>query len=185
MGAAHEDITFVDPDGNQVTETWWFQLDESDAAEMDLIHELLATGSPDKYLQDIVKNNDSKALLNLWRELLLASVCKREGKLLVKGPDVVKQFRWGGAYRQFFYELIRKDDMGSEFFLQIMPDHIRSKAKEEVAKSYTEEELLAMTDEQFYAAAGSSDLRDMDKRFTTIAMHRLSNKKNKEDASAA
>lgn len=181
MGAAFQEISFTNADGEQVTETWWFELDETDAIEMDVIHELIQKGDPEAYLRGIVERKDSRALLNLWRDMLLASVCKREGKLLVKGPEILKEFRFGGAYRQFFSELITSDDAGAWFFTKIMPDRVRQQAEKETAKKYTNDELLAMTDEEFYKAAGTSDLREMDKRFMTLAMNRLSNSKLVED----
>jgi hypothetical protein len=181
MGAAHQEITFTDPDGNRVTETWWFQLDETDAIEMDVIHELIQKGDPETYLRGIVERKDSRALLDLWRDMLIASVCKREGKLLVKGPEIVKEFRFGGAYRQFFSELITSDDAGASFFVKIMPERLHQQAAEAARPDYSNQELLDMSDEDFYKAAGTSDLREMDKRFMTLAMQRLSNKKMTED----
>jgi len=182
MGAASQEITFTDPDGVRKTETWWFQLDETDAIEMDIIHELIQRGNPEKYLREIVEKQDSRALLNLWRDMLLASVCKREGNLLVKGEEIFKEFRFGGAYRQFFSELIQSDDAGAWFFVKIMPERLQQQAEQEAAKAYSNEELLAMSDEDFFKAAGTSDLREMDKRFMTLSMQRLSNSKLEDDA---
>lgn len=172
MGAAVQEITFTDVDGEKITETWYFQLDESDAAEMDLIHELLKMGNPEQYLRDIVENHDSRALLNLWRDLLLASVGKRKGKLIIKGPEIVEEFRYGGAYRAFFSELITKDDAGASFFVKIMPENIQQQVSEEVSRTYTDEELLAMTWPEFYKAAGTEKIEEMDKRFIPVAFKR-------------
>ena len=173
MGAAKQEITFTTPDGVQKTEEWWFELDETDAIEMDVIHDLIQMGNPEEYLRDIVEKKDSRALLNLWRDMLIASVCVREGDLLVKGPDVVKRFRYGGAYRQFFSELITSEDAGASFFVKIMPQRLSQQAAQEAARrQYTNDELLAMSDEDFFKAAGSSDVRDMDQRFMTLAMQR-------------
>lgn len=172
MGAATKDITFTDVDGEEVTETWHFQLDESDAAEMDLVHELLKMGNPEQYLRDIVENKDSKALLNLWRELLMASVGKREGKLIVKDAETLRKFRYGGAYRKFFTELITMDDAGASFFAQIMPDDIQKQMNEKAAPTYTDDELMAMSWPDFYKAAGTDKIEKMDKRFTPIAFRR-------------
>jgi hypothetical protein len=188
MGAASQQITFEDPDGNEVTEEWYFQLDESDAAEMDIVHDLIEMENPDQYLRDIVEKKDSRALLNLWRELLLGSVGKRDGKLIVKGPEIVREFRWGGAYRKFFSELITSEDAGASFFIQIMPQRIQDQAgarAQELSKKYSNEELLAMDDEDFYKVAGTSDLREMDQRFMTLMMNRLSNKRNADPEAPA
>jgi hypothetical protein len=109
--------------------------------------------------------------------MLIASVCKREGKLLVKSKEITKEFRFGGAYRQFFSELITADDAGASFFVQIMPQRLHQQEVEDVVQNFSNEVLLAMSDEDFYKAAGTSDLREMDKRFMTLATNRLINKK--------
>lgn len=172
MGASKQSITFEDPDGNTVTEEWHFQLDETDAIEMDIVHDLLTMDNPEQYLRDIVENKDSRALLQLWRELLIHSVSRREGKLLVKDKETVRQFQYGGAYRQFFSDLITSDDAGNAFFMKIMPTRVQEKAAEEVARAYSDEELFAMTDEEFNKAAGTTKVEEMDKRFLPIAFRR-------------
>lgn len=180
MGAAKQEITFTDVDGNVVTEEWYFQLDETDAIEMDIIHDILQKDNPDQYLREIVENKDSRKLLTLWKELLFASVCKREGKNLVKGDDILHEFKFGGAYREFFSNLITSDDAGAAFFLQIMPDRVQQQATKESSRTYTNEELLVMSDEDFFKAAGTRDISEMDKRFLTLAMQR----RNQKDAAA-
>lgn len=174
----HESITFKTPDGETVTEEWWFQLDETDAIEMDLVHDLIAMGGEaEDHLLNIVKNKDTKALGHLIKDLMLASVCKRDGNLLLKSEELTNQFRFGGAYRVFFSKILTSDDAGGSFFANVLPEKIRQQAAEQAAKVYSNEELLAMSDEDFYKSAGTSDLREMDTRFMTLAMNRLNNKK--------
>lgn len=179
MAAVRKVISFTDIDGNPVTEEWWFQLGLTDAMEMDFFHE----GDPGKYFMEIVQNQNSRQLLKVWRDLLFASVGVRKEidgrKILVKNDEVRERFQHGGAYEQFFSEIIESDDAGASFFQDILPEELKKKAAEqaELPKSYTDHELLDMSDEEFYAAAGTSDLKLMDKRFTTLAMRRLSNSK--------
>lgn len=180
MGMVKKDITFVDVDNETVTETWYFSLDEEDAAGMDIIHEAIKTGDADGHLRKIFNGEDTRALLDLWRELLMVAVAKREGKLLLKDEAIKREFRFGGAYKKLFSEIVSSEDAGASFFMDIMPKHVVQQAQEQAAKDYSNEELLAMTDEDFYKAAGSSDLRDMDQRFMTLAMQRLNNKRNAE-----
>jgi hypothetical protein len=179
MGAVMQPITFPDIDGNVVTEEWWFQLDETDAIEMDILHDALKSdGDPESFLQGIMDRKDSKMLLRLWKEILLNSVGRREGKKIVKDKATVDEFQYGGAYRKFFGEIITSEDAGVKFFMNLMPQDVQQKAAEKAARTYSNDELLAMNDEEFYKAAGTSDLRNMDQRFMTLAMNRLSNQKN-------
>jgi len=172
MGAVKRTISFVNADDEEVTEEWHFQLDESDAVDMQIMHDILATGDPETHLHAIVQNRDSRALLNLWREMLFAAACKREGKLLLKDPDIQREFRYGGAYRQLFSELITADDGGVEFFMSIMPKHIREQAAEQAKQGYSDEELLSMSDEDFVKAAGGDNAMNWDRRFLNIATQR-------------
>lgn len=174
--AVHESITFTDADGEQVTEDWWFQLDETDAIEMDIIHELIKKGDPENFLRNIVEERDTRALSQLIRDMLLASVCKREGKLFIKGPEIVREFRFGGAYRQFFSDLITSDDAGGKFFSNVIPVRVQQKVADEATKVYSNEELLAMNDEDFFKAAGTNDVTEMDKKFLNLAFQRKSSK---------
>jgi hypothetical protein len=174
MAAVKKEITFEDLDGNEVTEEWYFRLEEADVVDMDLAHEK----DPAAYLKKIVEDHDSRALLALWKELLFRSVGKREGSLLVKRPEYVDEFMYGGAYNKFFQELITSEDIGAEFFTSILPQRIQERVKEEQNRTYTKDELLAMSDEEFDAIAGT-DTKNMSQEHFQIAFQRRSQKLGK------
>lgn len=177
--AVKRDITFKNPfTGEDTTATYYFQLDKADALEMDIVHELASMDNPMAYLQQVTESSDSRRMLNLWKELLFSAVGVRDGEELVKGPEIVRKFRQSGAYNQLLSELIEDDDAGAQFFVNVMPDDVREKAAEEAKRTYTKEELLDMPDEQFDLIAGT-DIRKMTPEHRMIAMHRLSDKKNK------
>lgn len=171
MAAVRKLISFTDLDGKPVSEEWWFQLGKTDALELDIVHE----DNPEEYLKKILDDKDSRKLLKVWKELLFAAVGVRVDSQLVKNDEVLARFKQGGAYEQFFSELIESEDAGASFFAAILPDDVRDQAAKQAANpTYTDQQLLDMDDEAFYAAAGTSDLKKMDKRFTTLAMRRLS-----------
>jgi hypothetical protein len=177
-----KDITFTDVDGETVTEKYYFSVDEEDAADLEVIHQAIATGDPDTHLRKIFSGENTRALLDLWRELLMVAVAKREGKLLVKDPEVKRHFRYGGAYKKLFSEIVASEDAGAAFFMEILPGHVVQQAKEQVAQDYSNTELLAMSDDDFYKAAGTTDIRDMNQRFMTLAMQRRNNENLKKTA---
>lgn len=153
--AVKRTISFNDVDDEPVVEDWYFLLDEESAANMKLAHrEDLA-----KYLADIQKNHDHEQLLYVMREMLFASVCRREGKLLVNDEPVKRQFRYGGAFKQLFADLLEENDGGMGFFISIMPASVQAKVVEEAGKTYTKDDLIGMTDEEFFAAVGTDDTK--------------------------
>lgn len=169
-------IQFQDLDGNPAEVEYYFDLNQADALEMDVVHDLAQMDNPLAYLKKIVDDKDSRKLLALWKELLFNSVGKREGQLLIKGEEVVREFRHSGAYNQLLSELIESDDAGASFFVSIMPAEIQQKAAQEQTRHYSKEELLSMPDDQFELVAGT-DIRNMSKEHMQIAMQRLTNSK--------
>jgi hypothetical protein len=169
--AVKRTIRFRDLDGNLVEQDWYFSLGTTDALEMGLVsHEDVAA-----YLNDVLKSRDSLKLLEAWKELLFRSVGWREGNLLVKGAEVIREFKQGGAFEQLLSELLEAEDAGAEFFLAIMPDDVQEKIAEHKNRRYSKEELLAMTDDEFAQIAGD-DESEMSREFLMIAIQRKSAK---------
>jgi hypothetical protein len=153
--AVKKSIRFEDLDGKPVEEEWYFSLSEADAADMDLAHH----ENLEEYLSEMLKNKDSKGWISVLKEMLFASVGKREGSLLVKDESVIRQFKYGGAYKQLFAELIEMDDAGAEFFNSILPAHIQQRVAEEQSKVYSKDDMIGMTDEEFFKAFGKDETK--------------------------
>lgn len=169
MSTVKRTITFNDIDGHEVTEEWYFDLGVTDVMDMDIVHE-----HPDdvaEYVMSIMKNRKTKELLQLWRELLMRAVGKRVGNRLVKGDDIMVEFRHGGAFEKLFAELIEDPKAGADFFNAIFPANIQAKIEEETSKQFSDDELMAMSDEDFVKVAGTN-IMEMSPRLTQIAVNR-------------
>uniref|UniRef100_A0AAU7GYG9 Tail assembly chaperone n=1 Tax=Streptomyces phage Scarif TaxID=3158858 RepID=A0AAU7GYG9_9CAUD len=174
MPAVKKTISYIDLDGVPQSVDWWFSLGKTDGIEMDLAH----MDNPGEYLDEIMRNQNTRNLLDVWKELLFHAVAKREGNYLVKNEQVLAEFVGSGAYEAFYEEIAQSEDAGAAFFMSIMPEDVRAKAQNEHQqgkREYTNQELLEMTDEAFYAAAGTDRVQDMDKRFLQLAMQRKLN----------
>lgn len=168
MPAVKKDITYVDLDGNQVTKEYYFQFGRTDAIEMDFAH----MEDVPKYLKHITEGNDTRELLKFWKDLLFHSVAIRKGDILVKDPEVARQFVGSGAYEEFFVEMIQEsEDGGMSFFLSIMPKDVQERNAAEQAKTYTDDEKLAMSDEEFARVCGSKP-SEMSKHDLELAYQR-------------
>jgi hypothetical protein len=174
--AVKRTISFTDIDGNPKEEEYIFALDLDDAVEMKLVAE---KGSEmEGYLTRIFKEVNVPEIVKTMKDMLFASVGRREGNLLVKDEQVKREFRYGGAYKQLFAELMEEMDSGAaEFFINIMPDQVQKQMKAELDKVYTKEELLAMTDEEFDKIAGT-DTKKMSVEHFQIAFERRASHKN-------
>ena len=168
-------IRFNDLDGNLVEEEWWFEFHESDAIDLPIFE----LDDPIAYLTSIFQEQNAAKLLRVMREMLFAAVGKRAGSRLAKGPEITAEFRDKGAYRQLFSDLIESEDGGLGFIISLLPKHVQEKARAEAAaqvKTYTKEEKLAMTDEEFASVAGK-DIQSMELEDMQIAMQRKTDRR--------
>jgi hypothetical protein len=162
-------ISHQTPDGTDVQSEWYFSLGKTDMAEMELAH----MKDPGTYLKEIVENEDSRRMLDLWQEMLFRSVGIREDDLIIKDAGVIRRFKGCGAYEAFFADLVEMPDAGFSFFISIMPADIQKKIAESETqeRQYNDDELLAMSDEDFMKVAGKNPMQ-WSKHHTMIAMKR-------------
>lgn len=171
MGAVKRVIQFNDLDGNPVEEVYYFQLGKTDALETDVIHE--HKDDMEEYVRELAKGKNSRELVKVWQQLLFTAVGQRVGNQLIKSPEITAQFRFGGAYEQFFSELMESEDGGGEFFMKIMPEDVQERSEEAAKRVYTKEELLDMPDAEFDRIAGTDESK-MSREHLLIAFQRKS-----------
>lgn len=162
-------ISFLNLDGEQVEETYYFQIDMDDAVEMELVR---THGTQiENHLTTVFREGNIPEIVRTMKEMLFAGVGLREGNLLVKDEKVKRQFKYGGAFKQLFAELMEEDNAGADFFVSMMPVQIQKQLKDELSKTYSKEELLAMSDEEFDRVAGT-DTKKMPVEHMQIAFLR-------------
>jgi len=172
--AVRKDISFVDLEGRERTETYYFHLGKTDWFELDVAHR----ENPSAYLMSLMQEGNSRELWKLWKQMLFAAVARRDGDILVKNARIQEEFAGSGAFEALFEELINSEDAGGNFFLSMMPEDVRKQAEAQKNRQYTDQELLEMSDDEFYLAAGTRDPKEMDKHFLVIAMKRAERKKS-------
>lgn len=182
MAAVMRTIRYTSLDGQPKSVDYWFQLGKTDGIELEFVHRK----NPKQYLESIAANQDTKNLMEVWKDMLFRAVGKRkqgeDGEYIVKNAQILDEFIGSGAYEQLFNELVESQDGGAAFFLSIMPPEVQANAREEAEKTnrdYSNQELLDMVDEQFYLVAGTNKFSEMDKRFQQIAWERRGNNRQK------
>lgn len=168
-----ETIRYRNLDGNMVEETYHFGLDRAELAEMKIRHEGPGKGTLEEYLDAIIKEDDNNKILDNFKAILFASVGVRVDDYVKKDERIRDRFVGSGAYEATFMRMLEDATYAARIVNGIVPaDMAAEAAKNQGEKQYTDSELLAMTDEAFFQAAGGSNPMKWDPRFLLLASKR-------------
>ena len=126
-------MTYVDFDGNERTEDFYFNLMKSEILEM----ELGVSGGLTGLIQRIVQAKDVPAIVAEVKKFILAAYGKKspDGKRFIKSKEITEEFTQTEAYSKLFVELASDADAVAEFINQVVP--------EDVAKQMAEQKNLS------------------------------------------
>lgn len=169
-----EVIRYTNLDGKVVEETYHFGLDRAELAEMKIRHEGPGKGTLEEYLDAIVKEEDNNKILDNFKAILFASVGIRVDDYVKKDERIRDRFVGSGAYEATFMRMLGDAEYAAHIINGIIPADMAEAAakKEGEQQKYTDEQLLAMTDEAFFEAAGGSNPMRWDPRYLLLASRR-------------
>lgn len=109
----------MDYDGNQRKEDFYFNLSKAEVTEM----ELSAEGGLTKSLTKIVETQDSKRIIEAFKDLILRSYGEKspDGKRFIKTQELRDAFAQTEAYSELFMELAMDPKAASAFVNGIVP----------------------------------------------------------------
>lgn len=112
-------ITYVDYNGEERTEDFYFNLTKAEIMEM----ELTTSGGMAETIQRIVAAKDAPAIIKIFKELVLKAygVKSPDGRRFIKNDEVREEFAQTEAYSQLFMELATDADAASAFVNGIVP----------------------------------------------------------------
>jgi hypothetical protein len=112
-------ITFEDFDGNQVTETYFFNLSKSELIELEADYK----DGLNETLQKIVNANDAKQIIALFKRIVLLAYGKKseDGKRFIKNQELCDEFVQTPAYDALFMELATDADKAGDFIKSVVP----------------------------------------------------------------
>lgn len=115
-------MTYVDYDGNNRTEDFYFNLSKAEVMEM----ELGTTGGMQKMLEKIVAEQDTKRIIEVFKDIILRAYGEKtpDGKRFIKSKDLTDSFAQTEAYSDLFMELATDADAASKFINGIVPQNI-------------------------------------------------------------
>ena len=115
-------ITYVDYNGMERTEDFYFNLSKAEVAEM----ELSVQGGFSKMLEEIIASKDNVQIVNLFKQMVLKSYGEKspDGRRFIKSEEIAQAFAQTEAYSEIFMELALNEDKAAEFVNGIMPANI-------------------------------------------------------------
>lgn len=125
-------ITYKDFDGNEITETFWFNLTKAELTKMDYSE----AGGITKRMERMVNAKDNVQIMNVFTAILKAAYGEKsdDGRYFNKSEEIYKKFESSAAYSEIFMTLCTDEQKGLEFLQGIMPKDVYDKIKEAEAK---------------------------------------------------
>lgn len=114
-----KNITYTDYDGNERSETFYFNLSKAELMEL----EMSVDGGWAERIQQIVNAKDVPTLSKIFKDLILRSYGEKspDGKRFIKSAAISEAFSQTEAYSELFMELISDPDSASAFMNGIVP----------------------------------------------------------------
>ena len=115
-------VTYVDYNGVERTEDFYFNLSKAEVTEM----ELSVEGGFSKMLEEIVKSNDNARILELFKEMVLKAYGEKsaDGRRFVKSKELSEAFSQTEACSEIFMELAMDEKAAAAFVNGIMPANL-------------------------------------------------------------
>lgn len=123
-------ISYVDYDGNEREETFYFNLTEAEIMEM----QMGTTGGLAEMIQRIVEAQDAPSIMKTFKDIILRAygVKSPDGRRIIKSDALKEEFAQTEAYSKLFIELATDADAAANFINAIVPNKV---AGQEVPKS--------------------------------------------------
>ncbi len=115
-------VTYVDYNGVERTEDFYFNLSKAEVTEM----ELSVEGGFSKMLEEIVKSKDNVRIMELFKQMVLKAYGEKsaDGKRFVKSKELSEAFSQTEAYSEIFMELALDEKAAAAFVNGIMPANL-------------------------------------------------------------
>lgn len=123
-------ITYLDYNGNELTEDFYFNLNKAEIMEMELGTE----GGLGESIKKIINAKDTPALIELFKKLILKAYGEKsaDGKRFVKSDEISTAFSQTEAYSDLFMELATDDKAASAFVNSIIPADLAKEAQKQL-----------------------------------------------------
>lgn len=120
-------ITYVDYNGVERTEDFYFNLTKAEITEM----EMSTTGGMSEMVKRIIAAQDTPTLIKIFKDLILKSYGEKDidGRRFIKSEELSTAFSQTEAYSQLFMELATNAEAAADFVNGIIPSSGETTAK--------------------------------------------------------
>ncbi len=134
-------ITYSDFEGEERTDTFYFNLTEAELTDIELEYD----GDMAKKLQVMQEKRDGRGMFRLISNLILRAYGEKtsDGRRFVKNAEMREGFAASDAYSKLLLDLLEDDNKLAAFMTAIMPADIRSKVEERLKEEKSKEAEVA------------------------------------------
>ena len=123
-----KNIKYVDYDGNDRAEDFYFNLNKAEIVEL----ELGTTGGLTKTLEKIVQEKDNKRIVEYFKAIILKAYGEKsaDGRRFINSQELRDSFEQTEAYSELFMELSSNAKAAADFISGIVPKEAADAAKQ-------------------------------------------------------
>ncbi len=112
-------ISYVDYDGNERTEDFYFNLSKAELTEMNFS----VDGGLQNYIQKIIEAQDNKTIFRIFKDIVSKSYGEKslDGRRFIKSKELSDGFLQTEAYSVLLEELGSDSEKAAEFIKGIVP----------------------------------------------------------------
>lgn len=132
-------ITYVDYDGRERKENFYFYLNKAELMEM----ELGVDGGMQQMIQLIIDKQDIPKIMDAFKRIILKAYGEKspDGRRFIKSKELSEAFSQTEAYSNLYMELVTDANAAAAFINSIVPEEVANAAMERrKAEETTEEE---------------------------------------------
>lgn len=141
-----KNIKYVDFNGVERSEDFYFNLTTADLTEM----QLGVSGGLTGLVAQITNTQDGPEIMRIFKDIILNSYGMKslDGKRFIKTPQLSEEFSQTEAYSQLFMELATNDKAAAAFINGIVPANISTELAKQEALENKENIMAFDTDQQ-------------------------------------
>lgn len=115
-------INYVDYNGVERKEDFYFNLSKAEVTEM----ELSVDGGLSQMIEKLVNAKDNKQIIALFKEIILKAYGEKsaDGKRFIKSKELSEAFSQTEAYSELFVELALNEVEAANFIKGILPANL-------------------------------------------------------------
>lgn len=119
-----EKVTYTDYNGNERTETLYFNLTKSEMMRMDLEMD----GNLRDYLIRISESKNGKEIMEMFDKVLRLAygIKSDDGKRFMKSDDIYRAFTETEAYNEFFFKLVTDAAYAGKFIDGVVSEGLKN-----------------------------------------------------------